>query len=188
MRYSLRTMCSIALLLCFITPVEAQSRVATDDISPTSVVQKYCKLDLDGARLSSQNPYADAITALATWPIEPGWDTSVVVSSFEIVSRKLGPKESTVTVRYIVLGNIFGAKITSSQQHKQLVTFTLTKSSTGWLIERPLIAPHVSVSAAISALNSLLSDEKNPEQIKRIKAGIDVLTKWKSDAVSNKLP
>jgi hypothetical protein len=171
---------SIALLCCFAGPVGAQSTIPANDNSPASVVQKYCKLDLDGARLSSQNPSNDVITALATWSIEPGWDTSVVVSTFEIVSTSLGSKESSVTVRYIVLGRMFGAKVTPSQKQKELVTFVLTKSPSGWLIERPLIAPHVSVSAAISALHSLLDDEKDPEQIKRINAGIDLLIKWQN--------
>jgi hypothetical protein len=152
------------------------------------VVQKYCSFDLDGARLSSQNPQNEKIAALATWPVEPGWDTSVVVSSCQTIGTSLGPKRSNVTVRYIVLGNMFGARITPSQQHKELVRFVLTKSRNGWLIERPLIAPHVSVSAAISALNSLLADEKDPEQIKRLHAGIGVLTKWKNEAVSSKTP
>jgi hypothetical protein len=83
---------------------------------------------------------------------------------------------------------MFGAEVTPSPRRNELVKFELTKSSDGWLIERPLIAPHVSVSAAISALNSLLNDEKDAEQIKRLNAGIDVLTKWKSEAGSAKAP
>jgi hypothetical protein len=83
---------------------------------------------------------------------------------------------------------MFGANITPSRQHEELVTFTLTKSRDTWRIERPLIAPHVSVSAAISALNSLLIDEKDPEQIRLLNAGVDVLTKWKREAGSGKYP
>jgi len=183
-----RPLLGIALLSCFASRVGAQSAIPANDNSPASVVQKYCKLDLDGARLSSQNSNNDAITALATWPIEPGWDTSVVVSAFEIVSKNIGPRESSVTVRYIVLGKMFGAKVTPSQKQKELVTFVLRKSHGGWLIERPLIAPHVSVSAAISALHGLLDDEKDPEQIKRLNAGIDLLVRWKNGAGSSKAP
>jgi hypothetical protein len=184
-----RTFYSIVLLLSFTGTVgKAQSRIASHESPPASVVQKYCKLDLDGARLSSQNPDNETISALGTWPIEPGWDTSVVVRTFEVVSTSLGPRKSTVTVRYIVLGNMFGAKITPSRQHEELVTFVLTKSRDAWRIERPLIPPHVSVLAAISALNSLLIDEKDPEQINSLNAGVDVLTKWKRQAGSGKEP
>lgn len=184
-----RKLFSIALFLCFIVTVGgAQSRIATNETSPASVVQEYCRLDLKGARLSSQNPDNERVSALVTWLIEPGWDTSVVVRTFEIVSTSLGPSKSSVTVRYIVLGNMFGAKITQSRQHEELVTFVLTKSRDLWRIERPLIAPHVSVPSAISALNSLLINEKDPEQIKRLNAGVDVLTKWKREAGSSKDP
>ncbi len=178
-----RTLGSITVLLYFTgftaSPLPA---AASNETSPASVIQKYCKLDLGGDRLASQTPYEEAITALATWPNELGWDAVVVVSDFKIVSTILGPKESSVTVRYFLLGTMFGAKITPSNQHKEVVTFILTKSPNGWLIERPLIAPHVSVSTAISAVNGLLKDEKGPGQIKRLNAGIDVLTKWKSEA------
>jgi hypothetical protein len=184
-----KTLYCIALSLCFTgTVVGAQSRMASTEVSPTSVIQEYCRLDSEGARLSSQNPLSDKISAMVTWPIEPGWDTIVVVGNFEVVGSHSGPRKSSVTVRYTVLGNMFGAKVTASQQHKELVTFTLTKSKDGWRIVRPLIAPHVSVAAATSVLNSLLVDEKDPEQIKRLHAGIDVLTKWKHEAASSKVP
>lgn len=184
-----RTLYSIALLLCFTSSIgEAESKTASNDASPVSVVQEYCGLDLKGARLSSQNPLNDKISALVTWPIEPGWDTIVVVRTFEVVSTILGPTKSSVTIRFSVIGNMFGTKIIASQQHKKLVTFVLTKSHDGWQIESPLIAPHVSVAAAISALNSLLIDEKNPEQIKHLHAGINVLAKWKREAESTKEP
>jgi hypothetical protein len=186
--YLPRLLCSIALLCCFAGSVGAQSTISASDNSPVSIVRRYCNLDLDGARLSSQNPNNDAITKLATWPIEPGWDTTVVVNAFEIVSTSTGPKQSSVTVRYSVLGNMFGAKVAQSQKQKELVTFVLTKSPGGWLIQRPLIAPHVSVSAAIFALHSLLDDEKDAEQIKRLNAGIDLLTKWKNGTGLSKAP
>ena len=177
-----RTICSVTLLLCFTVPIGAQTSGASDETSPASVVQNYCKLDLDGARLSSQNPQSDKIASLATWPIEPAWDTSVVVSNCQTISTSLGLKRSSVTVRYLLLGSMFGAQITRSQKRKELVKFVLTKSRDGWLIEHPLIAPHISVSAAISALNSLLINENDPEQIKRLQAGVDLLTKWKTEA------
>ncbi|HUN86146.1 MAG TPA: hypothetical protein VMU48_17330 [Terracidiphilus sp.] len=183
-----RTLSSITVLLWLTSFVAGQPTISSDKTSPVSVIRKYCELDLEGARLSSENPNADEITALATWRIEPGWDTSVVVSAFEIENTSLGPKESRVTVRYVVLGKMFGAKVAPAQQHKELVTFVLKESSGGWLIERPLIAPHVSVSAAISALKSLLIDEKDPEQIRRLNAGIAALTRWKSEAGPSKSP
>jgi hypothetical protein len=182
-----RKLYSIALLLSFIgTCGWAQSRIASNETPPASVVQEYCRLDFEGARLSSQNPDNERISELVTWHIEPGWDTSVVIRTFEIVSTSLGPRKSSVTVRYIVLGNMFGAKITPPRQHEELVTFVLTKSRNAWRIERPLIVPHASVPATISETNSLLIDEKDPEQIKRLKAAVDVLTKWKREAGSGK--
>jgi hypothetical protein len=64
-----------------------------------------------------------------------------------------------------------------SPQHEEKVTFDLIRSGDTWKIQRPLIPPHISVNAAIVALRSLLKDEKDPLQRKRLHAGITILTR-----------
>lgn len=173
---------SISLVLCFTNFVLiAQITNSLNGASPTSVIQEYCKLDFVGARLSSQTLDNQSITELGTWLEEPGWDSFVVIRNFEIVNSSMGKMKSSVTVRYFVLGKMFGAKIVASRQHEELVTYVLTKSGNAWRIQHPLIAPHVSVQAAKTALMSLLPDVKDPEERKGISAGVAVLSHWAAD-------
>ncbi len=146
--------------------------------SPADVVRQYCQFDMKGARLSSQNPYVDQITALATWPIEPGWDSATVVMDFEIIKTQAGQNTSSIEVRYGVLGQMTGASVIAARRHEQLVTFTLKKLGSSWKIDRPLIEPHVSVQAATSALRDLLAGETNPQRRERLDQGLATLSGW----------
>lgn len=140
-----------------------------------SVVSEYCKLDLGGARLSSENIENAKISNLVVWPLEPGWDTVVLVRRCDIVSANIFATKPSVTVKYTLIGSLFGEDITPSKNHEEFVTFFLRRSHGLWRIERPMIAPHVSISAAISELKSFLIDEKDPERIKRINSTINSL-------------
>jgi hypothetical protein len=146
--------------------------------SPVSVVRQYCRLDAEGARLSSDNPNVEQYFALVKWPDEPGWDGAVVVRNFAVTHSKPGQSRSAVTVRYFVLGDMDGATVTDSKHHTELVTFTLTKSGGTWKIDGPLIPPHISVHAAIASLQSLLRTERSSEQRRQLRAGIGVLKRW----------
>jgi hypothetical protein len=146
--------------------------------SPAAVVRQYCELDMKGARLSSQNPYMDRISALGTWSIEPGWDSVIVVRNFVIVRVHSDHGTSSVEVRYTVLGQMTGASVTASRQHDELITFVMGKSENAWKIERPLIPPHVSVQAAAANLRDLISDENNPKNKERLDQGLAVLSRW----------
>jgi len=170
--------CCIVLTLCFATRVQArEDRSTPRKVSPASVVRDYCKLDFEGARLSSESSDFEKYFALVAWPDEPGWDGAVVIRNFRIVLSGSAQPVSKVTVRYVVLGNMSGARVTASPQHEEGVTFVLKRSGDTWKIEHPLIPPHISVHAAIVALSSLLKGEKDPEQRRRLRAGIAILTR-----------
>lgn len=77
-------------------------------LSPREVVQQYCNLDIAAARLSSQNPYNDAIFALVAWPDEPGWDSATIVSACKIQRVQTAQRRSKVTAQYTVLGKLSG--------------------------------------------------------------------------------
>ncbi len=161
--------------------VQAPSLIATGQsvgTSPAAVVRQYCELDMKGARLSSENPYMDRISALGTWQIEPGWDSVIVVKDFIIVREHTGQRTSSVAVRYRVLGQMTGANVTPARQHEELVTFVLERPGNTWKIERPLIPPHVSVQAEATALRDLLSSEKDSQRRKRLDQGLAVLSRW----------
>lgn len=172
-RFALAAMCAL------LATQAVAKRPSRKGVSPAEVVRQYCKLDSEGARLSSQNPYLDNIFSLATWQDEPGWDSATVTRGFAITQARAGRATSAVTVRYEVLGNMSGTSVVASRQHIQLVTFVLRKSTAGWKIDRPLIRPHVSIQAASAALMSLLKGEKDPRQRKHLRDALAVLRRWK---------
>lgn len=177
----LRTWRSVGVVIVGFLALAASQTVAKSamlDQSPTAVVREYCELDMKGARLSSQNPYVDKIFALVSWPDEPGWDSAIVVKKFAIVSARLGHQTPTVTVRYNVFGKMTGTHVAPLNKREEFVTFSLSRSGSGWKIERPLIPPHVSVEAATTALGDLLKDERNAERRKRIEAELTILRQW----------
>ncbi|HEU5351646.1 MAG TPA: hypothetical protein VFU55_08615 [Terracidiphilus sp.] len=120
----------------------------------------------------------DKISALGTWRAEPGWDSATVVRKFDISPASKGHRTSSVEVRYTVLGQMAGARVTRVRQHEELVTFVLAQHGDAWKIERPLIRPHVSVQAAATALRNILSDEKDPGRRKRLKQSLAMLSRW----------
>lgn len=144
-------------------------------------MEEYCRLDRNGARLSSDTADSERIAKLATWPIEPGWDSLVAIRAFELVSVTQKPKYSIVVVRYTVLGSMFGATVTPARKRTELVRFVLVPAFHGWQIQRPMIPPHVSVSTALSAMEKIGGEEKDSDQIRRLHAGIEVLKRWQRE-------
>ncbi len=147
-------------------------------LSPREVVQQYCNLDMAGARLSSQNPYNDAIFALVAWPDEPGWDSATIVSACRIQRVQTAQRRSKVTAQYTVLGTISGLNEVRSENHAEVVTFVLAKSNGIWKISRPLIRPHVSVDAAVDNLRTLLHQHNDLKEINRLHTAIATLGGW----------
>ena len=179
---------SVLVFLILATSISsAQSAPPSGTATPRSVVEAYCNLDLNGARLDSQNPANDMISKLSSWRVEPGWDSLIAIRACEVIRESPGPNRSTVVVRYTVLGRLVGASVTSSREHTELVKFVLKRSHGRWLIEKPMIPPHVSPSAAQSALESLLSDEHDSKRIDEIHAAIAILNRWNRRGGQNAL-
>ena len=96
-----------------------------------AVVEKFCKADAQGARLSSKT--SGQTRSLTTWEDEPGWDKVTVISGFKISKETYFEGKAQVTVIYEVVGKRAGEK----------VTFTLVPVDRQWKIEAPQIEPHV---------------------------------------------
>ena len=168
------------VLVALSIPVRGQTKgngSTPGERSPASVVREYCRLDLEGARLSSNNPDSEKYFALVAWPDEPGWDGAIVIRNFAVTRSSSGQALAEVTVKYSVLGTLSGAAVTASPRHEESVTFTLKRSGSTWKIERPLISPHISVNAAIATLRGVLNGEKDPERRKRLSDGIAALSR-----------
>ena len=185
MRNCLQTL--VMGLIAVLVPSVAAARLS-NGTSSVDVVQQYCQSDMKGSRLSSLNPDIDKMTALETWPVEPGWGSATVIKDFEIVRAQAEQNTSSVEVRYSILGRMDGTRVTASRQHQELVTFTLKKFGDKWKIDRPMIPPHVSAQAAASALRALLGDEKNAQRKKQINQGLATLDHWEEHADSANAP
>lgn len=170
--------CCVFLVLSFAVKAQGGENSSTTESSPSSVIREYCKLDLRGTRLSSNNPDIEKYFALVAWPNEPGWDDAVVVKSFAIARSRVWKSQSSVTAKYFVLGQITGATVVVSPQHTESVTFLLTRNGSTWKIEHPLIPPHISPHSAIVAFERLLKEEHDPARRRRLRAGIAVLARW----------
>jgi hypothetical protein len=146
--------------ICFSTA----SLSAQKPVSPKEVVKAYCQLDLQGARLASSG--FPELANLYAWEEEPGWDTAIIVKSFQVKSVKTNGNNATVVVEYVQLGNMAGETLTLKQGDDQ-ISFKLKKSSGSWRIVAPVMAPHVSALAMQHHIEWLVNEE-----------GADAAARW----------
>ena len=66
--------------------------------TPSDVVRKFCQLDYEGARLSSDT--YKKIIPLVAYPEEPGWDIVIGIRSYEIKNEHIQGNKAEVIVKY----------------------------------------------------------------------------------------
>ncbi len=142
---------------------------------PRDIVEKYCRFDFEGARLTSETWAQGA--SLVTWEEEPGWDTIVVVSDFEVVSVKRETNTALVTVNFFVRVRLETAERFVQKNRTETVTFQLRQTDKDWKIESPLIAPHVSARHISQHLKKLIQVEKDPSRRARLLVVLEELEK-----------
>ena len=157
----MRTTLQLVVLL-FVGGAVSTAQNATMQKLPAQVIGEYCHLDMQGARLSSNNPYTDRIFSLVEWEDEPGWDGAEIVKGCRIVSAAVGDQKATVTMEYQVLGSSDEYTI-HPNKHLEKVTFNLIKSKARWRILKPVIAPHVAPSSLIANFQDLLKKQNDLE-------------------------
>jgi hypothetical protein len=129
--------------------------------TPTQVVEEYCHVDLNGARVSSDNPYVDKYFSLVSWQNEAGFGEMDITRECRLLSTSVHGKTAEVAMEYENIGTIDEYTVHKAWR-KERVLFKLTSTSGKWIIVHPMIRPHLSVSALISNFEDLLSREKNP--------------------------
>lgn len=144
---------------------------------PLSTVEKFLKLDYEGARLSADS-YA-SVDSLVVWD-ENGWDMSVVVGGYKITGIYSSNDSFHVQVDYDVLGITGGLNwiaadssyFTPSEWERDCsVTFLVTSHPSGWrisgevipdttghLISTRAIPPHVAPEIELRHLEELMSE------------------------------
>jgi hypothetical protein len=111
--------------------------------TPAEVVRQYCEFDFKIGRISSEN--FEKQPPVTTWDEEPGWDGVEVVSSFKIVSSNQSEDRAVVTIKWQVLGEFSGEKVTAGQK-EEVVEYQLKLVGGLWKIDSPVLSPHVSVA------------------------------------------
>lgn len=142
------------VLLLLVAPVIAEEYPG----APASVTAAY--IEADGAGLALDGETAPKLLHYTTWKETPGWDSFVVIASYEIGAvgwdreKAKDGDPADVQILYHVLGKIDGMGFTS-QPAKEDVTFQLIKRRGRWKIEAPQLPPHLMLPAAISALEAV---------------------------------
>ena len=104
----------------------------------------------DAWGLQTSSDYWPLVTQMAVWEDGPGWDTSTVVESAEIVGRSVAKNKAEFTVRYRTLGEIhadgdYRPVLDRSGAGVETKVFKLTKVKGRWKIVEPQDQPHLSV-------------------------------------------
>jgi len=141
----------IAVLLLMV-PLAVMARVRRKPQpkppGPESVVLRYCRLDLQGARLSERASGSEEIASLLVAPTRREADRVIVSNDCAIGKVTKTAAAATVTVLYTNLGTLTPAgEILPSARPRETVKFALKKSGNDWKISGPLLPPHVSPRA-----------------------------------------
>lgn len=147
--------------------------------SPQAIVERYCSLDAQGANFSASNPNAKAIFDLLINEDEAGYDTSVIIKSYQIGKSKIGKTSADVEVIYSYLGTLGGELYVKKNPHPETVIFHLTLVENSWKIDGLRIPPHISQSWILSKLRRNLSaDQKADKRDPKLNAAITEISQW----------
>ncbi|HYW70649.1 MAG TPA: hypothetical protein VE961_06430 [Pyrinomonadaceae bacterium] len=157
---------TITRLLTFgifaVLAVSAKAQTAT----PQDVLNKFLKLDFDGARLDSDG--FKQVFPLTDWPDAPGYDSSIIVSSYKVGEPQFRGAEAKIMVTYEVVGMIAGnttweafADNPKSETFKDEVNipYVLVLKNGKWKVHEPNQAPHISIDVALKNEEALLADK-----------------------------
>jgi len=125
--------------------------------SSRELTKLFCKLDFEGARLSTDSyQKSDIAKFLVPGEFEsPGWDTVVLVTKYKIEKENLNDKQASVTVSYDVIGTV--SSDLTVMKHKAPYTFRFKKQKNRWVMIEPYDLPqHISIDTAIKHLEGLL--------------------------------
>jgi hypothetical protein len=132
-------------------PSAARSLANLPD-SASQLLEAYCSLDFDGARLNSST--GKQVWSMVAWEHEPGWDAVKLVEGFTLGAPKASGNRIEIPVIYEVVGTAVGPQVTRFGKELETVKFELESAGGSWKIVGPIIPPHVSLAAHERALAS----------------------------------
>jgi len=153
--------------------------------SPQVVLDKFLKLDFDGARLDSNG--MKRVFPLTDWKDMPGYDSSIIVRSYKAEPPQIRGAAAKIVVTYDVVGMIAGntmwepyADNPSSETFKDQVkiSYELILKNGSWKVHGPDEVPHISIDVALKNEEELLADKsRDPDEHKAYQKIVDALRK-----------
>lgn len=125
------------LLFLLLSPTVANAE-GNDNLEVRKVVEKFCKLDFEGARLST-----DAYTPmleLISYPVEPGWDRVIGITGYTITSISVKGNDAEADVHY----SIPGIENRPDLKEYEIENIKLQKIDGRWKITRYIQLPRPS--------------------------------------------
>jgi hypothetical protein len=168
MRMKKLSFCSAAALILALITGFVHHGTASEDPNEDlrKVVEVFCRLDLDGGLLSTENSKRSGIfdyISLSEGPF-PAWDTVTLVEGYEVLSVSSRSDAGEVLLRYDVIGEIPGAAELVIKKRKEETRFRLRRINGMWKIIDPNdLLPHISVETAINHLHSLVDSGGNDQ-------------------------
>ena len=147
-------------LFCFIVVLGCGVAVADVPTGAQNAVDRFCQLDMDGARMGFRPVLSDKIRTLVRWDKEPDWNVWVVVRAFNSHLPGNSPAGLRTFVDYEVIGEMidgFWAPRGPKAKSKR-VKLILHETPKGWQIKSPILPPHVSIETAVDFLEGLLRE------------------------------
>jgi len=130
--------------------------------NPRQLVERFLKLDANGARLDSDAYKAAGLGEfiVSSGYESPGWDEAVLIRKYEIQKVTQSDQRASITVIYDTIGSV--SDDVYLKDKKQTYSFQLMKQNIRWVIIGPYDLPqHISVSTAVrhfEILDKLQSD------------------------------
>ena len=148
-------------LLMLIAAFLAGSCSKWDGASAKAVVEEYCELDYNGARIGGHPELNRRYSSLVSWEAEPGWDTVFIISSYHVGEPIKRGIFALVEVQYNVVGRSDQEEVTKGSAFQEKVEYRLARDGNIWKIDLGLVPPHVSLTEVILHLEKLLADESD---------------------------
>ena len=179
MKITFARLSTLALFLVFVAGVSGQTS------TPQGVLDKFLKLDFEGARLDSDG--FKNVFPLTDWVDAPGYDSSIIVRSYKAGAPQIRGGEAKIVVTYDVVGMIAGntmwepyAGNPSSESFKDQVSisYELILKKGSWKVHGPNEVPHISLDVALKNEEALLADKsRDPDEHKAYQQIVDALRK-----------
>ncbi len=128
----------LVLIFILLSPIVTNAG-GNDKVEVRRVVERFCRLDFEGARLST-DAY-QPILSLISYPAEPGWDRAIGITWYKIKSVSVEDNEAEVTVNY----SIPGIENTLDLKEYETENIKLKKINGCWKISEYIQLPRPSI-------------------------------------------